>query len=273
MFSLTFRQTAVLVLVFILTSSALIVLDQQHKLDPLKGSADQVVGPLAASFSRLERRLTQIGGADASGTAKQVAEITAERDQLLAENARLKQLEQEVAQLRDQLGFKNAHAELKVAPANVIGRDPEGTHQYIVIDRGSNDGIAVGMAVVSPNFFIGQVTQVEPTRARVTLAIDASFQVAAMLENSRADGILFGRWQSGGRMELRYLDPKTQVGEGDVVVTSGKTARVPEGLVIGKVYGIDRNVQADTLTVQVTPLIDFNGLQSVSVILGGGQPE
>ncbi len=69
-------------------------------------------------------------------------------------------------------------------------------------------------------------------------------------------------------MQMEHLDPSTQVAEGDMVVTSGRTAMVPEGLVIGKVYHIDRNVQADSLTLQVVPMIDPTRLQSVMVILG-----
>jgi cell shape-determining protein MreC len=71
-------------------------------------------------------------------------------------------------------------------------------------------------------------------------------------------------------MQLRYLDPSTAVKEGDVVVTSGQTARVPKGLVIGKVTAIHRNVQAAELTVDVMPLVNFNTMQSVMVILNDG---
>lgn len=271
MFSLTMRQTAVLILAFVITSVALITLDQRNALDPLKATADRVVGPLAASLSRTERRISSFRDGEPEGLQAQVAALTAERDQLLAENARLKQLEQEVAQLREQLGFKDAQPQLQVVPANVIGRDPDGVKQYVIIDRGSDDGIEVGMAVVSPNFFVGQVTEVQPNRARVTLGVDASYQVAAMLQESGVEGILYGRWQVGGRMELRHLGTDVEVSEGDMVVTSGKTARVPKGLIIGQVERIDRRIQADTLTLDVRPMADLSGLQSVTVILGGAE--
>lgn len=268
MLSLTLRQTAALILIFALTSVGLIILDQQNRLDTVKASADQIVRPLATTFNEAGRTLRGIRPGGDTALSTQLEAVTEERDRLLAENARLKQLEQEVAQLRDQLGFKTAHPELRLVSANVIGRDPDGTEQYLVIDRGSNDGILTGMAVVSPNFFVGQITEVEPTRSRVTLATDASFQVAAMLQASGAEGIVYGRHQYGGWMEMRYLDPHLDVPEGALVVTSGKTARVPEALVIGKVSRIDRDLQADTLTLGVTPLVDPGTLQSVTVILG-----
>ena len=272
MLSIGVRQTAALVLVFVLASITLIALDQSHRLDPLVATADHVVGPLASGMGRLDQLISFRQSPPPGSTAAELQAVTAERDQLLADNARLKQLEQEVVQLRQQLGFKNARPELKLVPASVIGRDPLGAKQFVVLDRGSNDGIQVGMAVVSPNFLVGQVTEVEPDRSRVTLAIDGSFQTGAMLQASQDDGIVFGEWQSGGRMQLRYLDPKANPHVGDVVVTSGKTARVPQGLVIGKVSAIQRDSQADTLSVDVAPLTDFSNLQSLTVILGSNTP-
>lgn len=276
MLSLNARQTVVLVLVFILISGSLIALDSQHKLNDVRSPADQIVGPLSTSFSRIEHSITSFGHGDQSQLEKQLAAVTAERDQLLAENARLQQLQQQVDQLRQQLGFKQANPTLKLVTANVIGHDPEGAQQYVVLDRGSNDGIQLGMAVVSPNFFVGQVTEVEPNRSRVTLAIDSSYQVAARLQSAGTgaggDGIVFGRWQSGGWMEMRFLDPTTKVQNGAIVVTSNKTAHVPAGLVIGKVYQVTRNVQADTLTLEVAPLVDLTRLSTLTVVLGSNSP-
>ena len=82
-----------------------------------------------------------------------------------------------------------------------------------------------------------------------------------MLQSNGANGVLFGQWQAGGRMQLKYLDPSVQVNVGDVVVTNGRTLHVPKGLVVGKVSAIHRNVQSDELNVDVAPLIDFNSLQ------------
>ena len=268
MLSIGVRQTVTLALVLILASFAFVVLDQTHHLDPLISTADQVVGPLAAGMGRIGELIHLRPTPPPGSVAAQLQAVTAERNQLLAENAQLKQLQQEVVQLRQQLGFKQARPDLKVVPANVIGRDPTGSKQIVVLDRGSNDGIQVGMPVVSPDFLVGQVTQVEPTRSKVTLAIDDSFQTGAMLESSGADGIVVGQWQSGGPMQLRYLDPNTTPKIGDVVVTSGKTTRVPQGLVIGKVTAIVRNSQSDTLSVDVAPLANFCNLQSLTVILG-----
>ncbi len=269
MLSLTVRQTAALVAAFVILSAGFITLDHQQKLDLVKRPLNALTQPVVRLFSLAEHRIVSIGAPSDSEVDAQLASVTAERDRLLAENSRLKQIEQEVTQLRQQLGFKTAHPDLKTTPVSVIGRDPESMQRFLVIDRGSNDGIQRGMAVVSPDFFVGQVTDVEPERARVVLSIDVSYQVGGVVQNdSNAEGVVYGRWQDGGRMQMRHLDPEAQVAEGDTVVTSDRTAMVPEGLVIGKVYHIERNVQADALTLEVVPMIDPTRLQSVMVILG-----
>ncbi len=269
MLPLTVRQTAALVAAFVILSAGLITLDHQQKLDLVKRPLNALTQPVVRLFSLAEHRIVSIGAPSDPEVASRLASLTAERDRLLAENARLKQVEQEVTQLRQQLGFKTAHPDLKTIPAAVLGRDPESMQRFLVIDRGSNDGIQRGMAVVSPDFFVGQVTDVEPDRARVVLSIDVSYQVGGILQNdSHAEGVVYGRWQDGGRLQMRHLDSGVQVADGDMVVTSSRTALVPEGLVIGKVYHIERNVQADALTLDLVPMIDPTRLQTVTVILG-----
>lgn len=274
MMSITVRQTAILVLLFVLTSAALIALDTQRRFDAVRAPLSEGVHPFAALFSRAGDALSLPG--DGRGDAELRAElerVTAERDRLMAENAQLKRLEQEVAELRRQLGFREAFPQLSVVSASVVGRDPRGAQKILIIDRGANDGIQKGMAVLSPDFFVGQVTEVEPERARVTLAIDGASQIGAVVQPAAGEqapgveGIVYGRWQAGGALLMRHLDVNAEVAEGDLVVTSGRTARVPQGLVIGAVHRVHRDVQADSLELTVAPFVDPDTLGSVAVII------
>lgn len=258
-----------LVALFVATSTTLILLDHQQRLDTVKGPANRLARAVESTLSQALDEAPWAGRGSQSELEAELEALRAERDRLLAENARLKELEREVAQLRQQLGFKQQNPNLTLVPANVIAYDPGALQQAIVIDRGADDGIEVGMPVVSPDFLVGLVTEVEADRARVTLLIDSSMQIGALLQESQAEGILYGQWQRGGLLELRHLDPKTPMREGALVVTSGRTARVPAGLVIGTVYGGQREVEANELRLAVRPLVDYKALRSVSVILAG----
>jgi len=265
--TVTARQLAVLVTLFVVTSGTLVLLDHQQRLDSVKAPANRIAGRIEATLSHAFDRAFLPERESSSELEAELAALRAERDRLLAENARLKELERQVAQLREQLRLQQENPHLTLVPATVIALDLSALQQAIVIDRGSDHGIQVGLPVVSPDFLVGLVTEVEADRARVTLLIDSSLQIGAQLQESGAEGILYGQWRQGGLLELRHLDPSTPVREGELVVTSGRTAHVPPGLVIGRVFSGTREVEASEVRVAVRPLVDYRALRTVSVIL------
>jgi rod shape-determining protein MreC len=267
MLTVSQRQTLVLVFLFIVVSSGLIMLDSQNRLDWLRSPASQIFSPVVWVFNQAGNGVSSIGSGNSSDVEAELESVTRERDQLLAENAELRLLEDEVEQLRNQLDFQDAYPDLEPIPANVLSEDPKGVERIIVIDQGRDAGIRTGMAVVSPEFFVGQVTSVDDNRARVTLALDAAAQIGGITQDSGAEGVVYGRWQAGGLIEMRHIDSDAEIEEGELVITSGRTARVPPGLIIGQVSDVELDMQADTQTVALTPMLDFRSLQTVTVIL------
>jgi cell shape-determining protein MreC len=132
------------------------------------------------------------------------------------------------------------------------------------------------MAVVAqgPNY-VGQVTEVSDRSAKVMLVIDVSQTVGARLDGG-ADGVVYGLSRRGGWLQLRHLDRDAEVQPGELVLTNDsgelRTAQVPGGLIVGRVDDakITRDPQADTLTVEVIPLVDYEQLQVVTVVLTDG---
>ena len=270
MASTTMRQTAVIALLVVATAATLMLLDHKHRLDVIHVPADTIIRPFATILDDAGHSLRGAGQGKPSDLQAQLTAVTAERDKLLAENARLLQLQDEVAQLRKQLGFQQAHPGMTAVTANVSSSDPNAAHQVLVIDRGSKDGIQKGMAVVTPDFFIGQISDVTPDSAKILLATDASAHSGAMIYRTGAVGVLDGRWQAGAYFSLDHLRASDDVVEGDVVVTSGTTARVPKGLVVGKVSHVEKSSQEDAMSARVVPLIDYSTVRSVTVILSDG---
>lgn len=259
------RQILIVLASLILISLLIFILDGRDAFDPVKGVFGPLVSPVSQRLSGLDSPL-QGNAASDSELQAQLEQVQAQRDQLLAENARLSELAAEVEQLRAQLGFQQMHPELSTVNARVLGRDPQSLEKYIVINRGANDGIAIGQAVVSPEFLVGQVVEVDPNRARVLLLIDAGFQTGARLQSSRATGIVYGRWQFGERAEMRHIPMDTEVAEGEIVVTSGLSQGIPAGLVIGSVTEVHKHELGNEITCDVLPLVTFEDLQTVTVI-------
>jgi rod shape-determining protein MreC len=264
------RQTAGLVIVFVLAAVVLIALDSRRTLDPLKSGLQSVVNPVISWVNDVldsDRPLTSL--------EVELQQITEERDALRAEVAQLKVQLEDVERLRDILEVQEADQTRQLLAANVLGSDPTGLQKFITIDRGARDGVEVGMAVVDPYYFVGLVTEVEESTARVTLVIDATTALGAKLLDSNGIGVVYGRWQFGGRIELRHVDREVTPLDGELVVTSdavdARTARVPGGLIIGQVTGepvLDN--QSDAQTIEVLPASDFDNLSVVAIIIADG---
>jgi rod shape-determining protein MreC len=267
--TLSTRQTIGLVVLFAVTAVTFVLLDRRDALDPLKNSVHQLTVPVTDFFNRANRE-------DQSQLAQELEQVTAERDALKAENVQLKAQAKEVEDLQNVLNVQRDHTEWDLVTARVLSPDPAGLSKFITIDKGSADGIRKGMAVVDPYYFVGLVTDVEPHTAKITLAIDGSAAIGAQLTDSQADGVVYGVWQLGRRLEMRYVDRSVTPKQGEIVVTSNnvesRTAGVPGNLIIGKVETVpDKDNQGDSQTIEILPACDFDNLKIVAVIVNDGQ--
>jgi rod shape-determining protein MreC len=266
--TLNTRQTIFLVALFVVTSLGFIQLDNRRALDPVKDAMRSLVAPVVSQVGR-------VGAQNDAALERDLASVKAERDQLAAENAQLKAEVREVDQLRLQAKLQQDRPTWKMLQARVQTPDPTNQQKFLTIDKGSKNGVQVGMAVVAqgPNY-IGQVTEVWEDSSRVMLIIDVSQRVGAALENG-GDGVVFGAWQNGGRLELRYLDRESNPQPGELVLTTDsaalRTARVPGGLIVGRV-GDDAPsaTNGDTQSVPVIPLVAFEKLEVITVVLTDG---
>ena len=263
--TLSTRQTIFLVVLFVATSLTFIQLDSRHAFDPVKDAVRTLIAPVVSVAGNA-------GGRGDLELERELSAVKAERDQLAAENAHLKAEVREVDQLRMQAKLQQDRPTWKMLQARVQAPDPTNQQKFLTIDKGSRNGVTVGMAVVAqgPNY-IGQVTEVWESSARVMLIIDVSQRVGAQLE-SGGDGVIFGAWQSGGRVELRYLDRDAVPKPGELVLTTDspalRTARVPGGLIVGRVGDAPPDSsQGDTQTIPVIPLVAFEKLEVVTVVL------
>jgi rod shape-determining protein MreC len=261
------RHTLTLVTVFVIISASFIVLDRRSALDPVRDGLTQIVSPVSSAFYDVVD-----GDGSSSELEAELARVTAERDQLKAENSALKGDRRELERLRLEQDVRGRHPDNHYTSANVISRDPTGGQMFIIIDRGSADGVAKGMAVVSPYYYVGQVVEVSEHSAKVMLIVDASQKVGAMLEDTRADGVVYGQWQLGGYLTMNHVEGDAVPKENEWIVTSEfsatQTRQVPPDIPIGQVLGKPEvDTQTDTLVIQVRPGVsNFDDLDQVWIV-------
>jgi len=189
-------------------------------------------------------------------------------DRLMIENVRLKEAEAENENLRRLLQFTraNPHQEYRAAEVigRVIGRDPSSFLFYLAIDVGSEQGIEPGMPVVTDKGLVGRIAEVGFACSKVLLIIDARSSVNALVQSSRASGVVEG--VVGGGLVMRYISQDQPVSVGDVVLTSGLGGNFPKGLVIGQVVAVHQQDIEMFQQAQVRPTVDFSRLERVLVI-------
>ena len=267
MTTISFRKTASLASVCIVISLLLIVMDRRDMLTPVREGLSSIVSPVAEGFSRVSH-----GPDFRTDLEKELAQKQKEVDALTAENANLKAQLAEFDTLDAEVQAQARRPELDFEPATVIGHDPTDKQEFILINKGSADGIEVGMAVTDPDYYVGQVVEVTEHTAKVMFIIDTSASVGAQLIDSRADGIVVGRWQAGGRLLIQNVDRDAEVKDGEQVITSGvlttETRGVPPNIIIGIVFGEPQvGERTNEVAYEVRPAVDFNSLRTVWVVM------
>jgi rod shape-determining protein MreC len=151
-----------------------------------------------------------------------------------------------------------------VMAAAVVGRNANSWTEIIYINRGTRDKVAKGFAVVTHDGLVGQVIHAAPALSQVMLLTDFRSGVDALVQRTRASGVVAGR----GRhlAELKFLPVGADLQPGDRLISSGMGGVFPKGLIIGEVKDIHRN-GGQTQQVEIQPSVDFSHLEEVLVLV------
>jgi rod shape-determining protein MreC len=196
--------------------------------------------------------------------------------QVQEENAALKQelqnlqvlFQQERAEaqrtdnLRQLLELRN-RANLETVAAEVIAGPASPDFRTVTIDKGSSDGLATDMAVISPAGVVGRVILPSGRAAKVQLLIDRNAAAGVLIERTRVQGVVMG--MGDGTLRLQYVPGTADVKTGDLVVTSGIDGIYPKGFVIGTIEHADRGAGAFH-EISVRPAVDFARLEEVLIV-------
>jgi len=195
--------------------------------------------------------------------------LQTENDRLTLENVRLR--EQAIAgQQAEKLLALQRTIPFESVPAAVIARDPTGILHTIVLGLGTDDGVKVGHVVLSDQGLVGRISEVGTNYSKVLLVTDSSSVVSALVQGSRATGIVRG--QFGDSLIMDWLLQTEPVKEGDVVITAGLgigeelRSLYPKGLVIGHIAQVQTAEAAAYNRAIVTPAVDLRRLEHVLIV-------
>jgi rod shape-determining protein MreC len=185
-----------------------------------------------------------------------------ERQARAAEAGRLRQL----LELRQLLPTTTVAAE-------IVARDGLPWYRVAVINKGEHDGVALNAAVVSATGVVGRVIELGPRAARVQLLLDRDSALGALVERTRAAGVVTGRVGSpegtpgaaAGELLMKYVPAAADVAEHDLVVSSGSERIFPKGLAIGRVSSVSQGAGLFK-EIRVAPAAGFDRLEEVLVL-------
>lgn len=259
----------------------LLVLHESGYLTPVENALHYVLDPLQRALSHVA---TVTG--DLFQTVREVRELRAQVeelqtrvDALTVENVRLREYEAEAQQLRALLNFTSEYWVSAFVGADVIGReacetfpcgevvgtDPNPYLSYVTINVGAQQGVKVGMPVVSGGAgLVGRVAQVSARTAKVQLLNDPDSAITALLQISRVTGLVVG--QPDGTLRMEYIPQEESIGADEIVLTSGLGGFMPKGLVIGQVTEVEQMDYELFQVAIVRPVVDFSRLELVLVI-------
>jgi rod shape-determining protein MreC len=228
-----------------------------------------VVTPLVGVQTWLAERYTAI--VDFVTAPRDVAELTRRNEVLEAEVSRLQaqvieleQQNQQIDVLSALVDFARARPAYDYVAADVIGRDPSPFLQYVIINRGSDDGLRRGMPVVTAQGLVGRISAVIAGAARVQLITDTSSIVNISLQSTEASAVLQGSLT--GELTLTLIPQDVVVETGELLLTSGLGGNFPPNILIGQVTGVRSRSFELFQTASVQPVVDFARLEIVLVI-------
>ena len=283
------RSTRLLLVLLVSASLAVITVDyRQGPEGPLAGLGRTSMSVMAP-FQRAVTTVTRPVG-DFFVSVAHLPSLSRENRDLKDEVAGLRTVingsigqEIEADRLRNLLDLPNS-IDFPLVNALVIGNGVSNFENVITIDRGSADGIAVEMPVVTGGDtgarLVGRVIAVAANAAEVMLITDRDAATAARLVDTRQAGLLQG--QGDADMVMSFLKGGVAVEPGAVVETSGyQNGLYPPGVTIGEVSRFVPATGTSDPYVTVRPAVDFSTLDYVAVVqklpidtgtLSGGQP-
>lgn len=236
-------------------------------LSPVRGALWAAVEPVAAflEYTRGTVSDTAHSFARIASLKSENAKLVEEVSTLQGRLAEMTDIQKENDQLRNEIQSSLRHTD-RVTSALVIGYDARGGGDWLLIDKGTRDGVETGMTVVfGENILVGMVEEAQYSVARVRLISNPKSVFNAHTVQSQAKGVARGKFGLG--ILLDSVLQTDGLSDGDTVVTSELGEVFPPGLFVGTVKNVGHSSDGLFQQALLVPPVDFFGMRVVTVII------
>ena len=275
------RRRGIAFAALLVSSTLMMAFSSNPTVREIQNGVSFAFRPLQGAVHDVAAGIASVGGAIAEIDRLRVdnAALLSDNQRLKVENALAEEARRENELLTGLLQLR-AGFDYQTVAATVIARESSEFRRLVVLDQGSDDGIAVGdVAIAAGGALAGRVTEVTADSAKVVLLTDGEFKVIGQLSTTAATGEVIGQL-GAGVLVMRQIDSSEQVTVGDEVVTAGielgggVRSPYPKGLLLGQVIDVRRDANDVVQTAYLQPAADLDRLEFVLVITDyqGGLP-
>jgi rod shape-determining protein MreC len=198
--------------------------------------------------------------------------LNEENNALAEENARLRNLVPSSLLLHDSI-YLNNDTSYRYIPARVVQNTVNKSNNFIIINKGNNDGIMKEMGVISRNGVVGVVVGVSDNYSTIMSMLHSRVRISARVKKSGQ--LVNVIWGQKNHLFGTVIDIPSHVslGEGDSVITSGNSMIFPENILIGVIESHETDLNKNLSSAKIRLGADFNGLYHVYLIDNVMKPE
>lgn len=265
---LNWKNTILIIIIFIGLLTVINITKERTEFSNIEKIILDFTAPLQVGWSSITGHIDSLWqGAMILNNLKAEHQLLAENVRELRQQSReYQEMKLENERLRDLLSFKEKFAYQTVG-AEVIGRNMSNWDNFLVINKGLNDGIDRGMAVITKNGLIGQTMMVTNNTAQVLLILDENSTVSGIVQETRENGMVEGQGKRSSFLQMQRLPRDAKVKAGDHIFSSGLGGVFPKGIFVGRVEKILTDPYDIAKKAIIVPAENFNKIEEVLVVV------
>lgn len=258
------KKTAIIVLIIIVSLTIINLIPGLTK--GLGNFIYTIFSPIEKLFSNIGKGiinffqiLISVGGLNKENIALREKNIALE-----AEIANLKTIKKENDALKQALNISKSD-QIIIEVASIAGKDIQGLQDWILINKGTKQGLKTGMTVISgEKALVGRISEVSEGFSKVMIIDSKDSSIAAILENSRTEGLV--KKSEKGGIFMDFIPKTEQLELGERIITSGTDNFYFKGIFIGTVETIDLSENQIFQKITIAPAVNFSKLEQVLII-------
>ncbi len=257
-----FITVVILIILVLLTNT------DNSNLSAFENAASNLVTPIQNGLTYLKNKVS--GNNDFTTN---INNLQAENEELKKRNSELEQdlreletIKTENTTLKEYLNLTEKYGDYTTVPADVINRDISNYSKIIIINIGSDNGIAEGMTVIADQGLVGHVISVTNSTAKVQTIVDSASSVSSLMSTTRDSIVCKGTLDDISTLKAMYIPTEAQIIQGDSIETSGIGGIYPKGIHIGTVSRVVNTDNSIDRYAIINTAVDFGKLETVLVI-------